>query len=181
VHVGFAISRVDEAEVERTYQALKDLDQRSSLAAARRNIESVRPLMQIFEVSAKSRIWHEESFTVPARSTRPVSRDPSRLANRDDPLNAPLEITFISCAVLGFRHGFDYDHIAAISDIEPLSNSEVKNSAPEYDEFRKRSLKIDENRGLRSVSSPAMSSLIENPNLGDGGSLCSTELQEKRS
>ena len=54
VHVGFAISRVDEAEVERTYQALKDLDQRSSLAAARRNIESVRPLMQIFEVSAKS-------------------------------------------------------------------------------------------------------------------------------
>ena len=54
MHVGFAISRVDEAEVERTYQALKDLDQRSSLAAARRNIESVRPLMQIFEVSAKS-------------------------------------------------------------------------------------------------------------------------------
>jgi high-affinity nickel permease len=30
---------------------------------------------------------------------------------------APLEITLISCAVLGFRHGFDYDHIAAISDI----------------------------------------------------------------
>ena len=85
-------------------------------------------------------------------------------------MNAFLEITLISCAVLGFRHGFDYDHIAAISDIEPLSNSEVKNGAPEYDEFRKRSLKIDENRGLRSVSSPAMASLIENPNLGDGGS-----------
>jgi high-affinity nickel permease len=32
-------------------------------------------------------------------------------------MNAPLEITLISCAVLGFRHGFDYDHIAAISDI----------------------------------------------------------------
>jgi hypothetical protein len=30
---------------------------------------------------------------------------------------APLEITLISCAVLGFRHGFDYDHIAAITDI----------------------------------------------------------------
>jgi high-affinity nickel permease len=30
---------------------------------------------------------------------------------------APLEITLVSCAVLGFRHGFDYDHIAAISDI----------------------------------------------------------------
>jgi len=27
VHVGFAISRIDEAEAERTYQALKDLDQ----------------------------------------------------------------------------------------------------------------------------------------------------------
>ena len=29
----------------------------------------------------------------------------------------PLEITLLSCAVLGFRHGFDYDHIAAITDI----------------------------------------------------------------
>ncbi|WP_433973526.1 hypothetical protein [Tunturiibacter lichenicola] len=32
-------------------------------------------------------------------------------------MNASLEITLVSCAVLGFRHGFDYDHIAAISDI----------------------------------------------------------------
>ena len=32
-------------------------------------------------------------------------------------MNAPLEMTLITCAVLGFRHGFDYDHIAAISDI----------------------------------------------------------------
>lgn len=32
-------------------------------------------------------------------------------------MNTPLEITLLSCAVLGFRHGFDYDHIAAISDI----------------------------------------------------------------
>jgi hydrogenase expression/formation protein HypC len=31
VHVGFAISRVDEAEAERTYQALKDLDQLTEL------------------------------------------------------------------------------------------------------------------------------------------------------
>jgi len=30
---------------------------------------------------------------------------------------AALNITLLSCAVLGFRHGFDYDHIAAISDI----------------------------------------------------------------
>lgn len=32
-------------------------------------------------------------------------------------MNASLEITLVSCAVLGFRHGFDYDHIAAITDI----------------------------------------------------------------
>jgi hydrogenase expression/formation protein HypC len=31
VHVGFAISRVDEAEAKRTYQALKDLDQLTEL------------------------------------------------------------------------------------------------------------------------------------------------------
>ena len=31
VHVGFAISRVDAAEAERTYQALKELDQLTEL------------------------------------------------------------------------------------------------------------------------------------------------------
>ena len=31
VHVGFAISRIDDAEAERTYQALKDLDQLTEL------------------------------------------------------------------------------------------------------------------------------------------------------
>lgn len=31
VHVGFAISRIDEAEADRTYQALKDLDQLTEL------------------------------------------------------------------------------------------------------------------------------------------------------
>ncbi|RZU38941.1 HypC/HybG/HupF family hydrogenase formation chaperone [Edaphobacter modestus] len=31
VHVGFAISRIDAAEAERTYQALKDLDQLTEL------------------------------------------------------------------------------------------------------------------------------------------------------
>jgi len=30
---------------------------------------------------------------------------------------ATLQLTLLSCAILGFRHGFDYDHIAAISDI----------------------------------------------------------------
>jgi hypothetical protein len=32
-------------------------------------------------------------------------------------MNTSLKITLVSCAVLGFRHGFDYDHIAAITDI----------------------------------------------------------------
>lgn len=31
--------------------------------------------------------------------------------------SATLLLTFVSCALLGFRHGFDYDHIAAITDI----------------------------------------------------------------
>jgi high-affinity nickel-transport protein len=32
-------------------------------------------------------------------------------------MTIPLEIAPISCAVLGFHHGLDYDHLAAISDI----------------------------------------------------------------
>ena len=31
VHVGFALSRIDEAEAERTYQALRELDQLTEL------------------------------------------------------------------------------------------------------------------------------------------------------
>jgi hydrogenase expression/formation protein HypC len=31
VHVGFAISRIDEAEAERTYQSLRELDQLTEL------------------------------------------------------------------------------------------------------------------------------------------------------
>jgi high-affinity nickel-transport protein len=31
--------------------------------------------------------------------------------------NLPLDLALFSAALLGFRHGFDYDHIAAISDI----------------------------------------------------------------
>jgi hydrogenase expression/formation protein HypC len=31
VHVGFAISQIDEVEAERTYQALRDLDQLTEL------------------------------------------------------------------------------------------------------------------------------------------------------
>ena len=32
-------------------------------------------------------------------------------------MNASLSAVLFSCALLGFRHGFDYDHIAAITDI----------------------------------------------------------------
>lgn len=32
-------------------------------------------------------------------------------------MNTSLKLTLLSCAILGFRHGFDYDHIAAITDI----------------------------------------------------------------
>ena len=34
-----------------------------------------------------------------------------------------LQLALLSAAVLGFRHGFDYDHIAAISDIASVQNS----------------------------------------------------------
>lgn len=32
-------------------------------------------------------------------------------------MSAPLNVVLLSCGLLGFRHGFDYDHIAAITDI----------------------------------------------------------------
>ncbi len=40
VHVGFAISRVDEEEAQRTYQALAELDQLTELEAP--EVEDVR-------------------------------------------------------------------------------------------------------------------------------------------
>jgi hydrogenase expression/formation protein HypC len=45
VHVGFAISRLDEAEAERTYQALKDLDQLTELESpgVEENAETDKP------------------------------------------------------------------------------------------------------------------------------------------
>jgi high-affinity nickel permease len=33
---------------------------------------------------------------------------------------APILMTLAACATLGFRHGFDYDHIAAIGDISTM-------------------------------------------------------------
>ena len=41
VHVGFAISRIDEAEAERTYQALRELDQLTELESP--VVEEVAP------------------------------------------------------------------------------------------------------------------------------------------
>ena len=41
VHVGFAISRIDEAEAERTYQALRELDQLSELESP--VVEEIEP------------------------------------------------------------------------------------------------------------------------------------------
>jgi hypothetical protein len=38
-------------------------------------------------------------------------------------LTTPLDLALISAAVLGLRHGFDYDHIAAISDITSVESS----------------------------------------------------------
>jgi hypothetical protein len=46
------------------------------------------------------------------------------LAIFTNPLNMnPLNLALLSAGVLGFRHGFDYDHIAAISDITSVEPS----------------------------------------------------------
>ncbi len=42
VHVGFAISRVDEAEAERTYEALRELDQLTELESP--VVEEIEPV-----------------------------------------------------------------------------------------------------------------------------------------
>ncbi|HMF53949.1 MAG TPA: hypothetical protein VK593_06340 [Edaphobacter sp.] len=34
-----------------------------------------------------------------------------------------LELALVSCALLGFRHGFDYDHLAAITDITSVQRT----------------------------------------------------------
>ncbi len=37
--------------------------------------------------------------------------------------STPLDLAVLSTGVLGFRHGFDYDHIAAITDITSIESS----------------------------------------------------------
>lgn len=41
-------------------------------------------------------------------------------------MQASLNIALLSAAMLGFRHGFDYDHIAAISDIASVEPSPAR-------------------------------------------------------
>lgn len=38
-------------------------------------------------------------------------------------MNWQLEVALVSCVLLGLRHGFDYDHLAAISDITAVQRS----------------------------------------------------------
>ena len=38
-------------------------------------------------------------------------------------MNWKIELALASCALLGLRHGFDYDHLAAISDITAVERS----------------------------------------------------------
>ena len=46
--------------------------------------------------------------------------DPDALFRMVDPVN--LRLALLSAAVLGFRHGLDYDHIAAITDISSVQS-----------------------------------------------------------
>lgn len=38
-------------------------------------------------------------------------------------MSSALELALISCALLGLRHGFDYDHLAAITDITSVQRT----------------------------------------------------------
>src|ERR1700754_2602837 len=38
-------------------------------------------------------------------------------------MSSALELALVSCALLGFRHGFDYDHLAAITDITSVQRT----------------------------------------------------------
>jgi high-affinity nickel-transport protein len=42
------------------------------------------------------------------------------------PQPTTLDLALFSAAVLGFRHGFDYDHVAAISDITSVESSRTR-------------------------------------------------------
>jgi high-affinity nickel-transport protein len=39
------------------------------------------------------------------------------------PMSSALELALVSCALLGLRHGFDYDHLAAITDITSVQRT----------------------------------------------------------
>ncbi len=48
---------------------------------------------------------------------------PGRSSNRSHLMDWKIGLALVSCAVLGLRHGFDYDHLAAISDITAVQRS----------------------------------------------------------
>jgi high-affinity nickel permease len=39
------------------------------------------------------------------------------------PMSTALELALVSCGLLGLRHGFDYDHLAAITDITSVQRT----------------------------------------------------------
>jgi high-affinity nickel permease len=57
-------------------------------------------------------VWNNEQLTIPAYET--VMAFPT------------LYLALASAAILGFRHGFDYDHIAAISDITSVQTDRMR-------------------------------------------------------
>lgn len=49
---------------------------------------------------------------------------PAEAAPRTLPeMSSALELALLSCALLGLRHGFDYDHLAAITDITSVQRT----------------------------------------------------------
>jgi high-affinity nickel-transport protein len=71
--------------------------------------------------------WSGDGFPIPgavwnnekAALTSPHDCSPSSMTATPN----SLQLALLSAAILGFRHGFDYDHIAAISDITSVQTS----------------------------------------------------------
>jgi high-affinity nickel permease len=40
--------------------------------------------------------------------------------------SSTLQIALLSAAILGFHHGFDYDHVAALSDIVSVQTNRMR-------------------------------------------------------
>jgi high-affinity nickel permease len=55
-----------------------------------------------------------------SRAALLIANSNARTSCMIDPVN--LRLALVSAAVLGFRHGLDYDHIAAITDISSVQS-----------------------------------------------------------